>query len=161
MGTRVGLINPGVLLYLMGQGIDQAALTRLLYMESGLKGLSGLSHDMRVLLANKSSQADAAIAYFCARLAQGIGGLSAVLGGVDAVIFTGGIGQNAAPIRALALEKLAFLGLLVDEGANAAHAPRINKGKIAILVMATDEEQMIAHAVRQALAAIPDEKGPM
>ncbi|MDA0924988.1 MAG: hypothetical protein O3A97_10350 [Proteobacteria bacterium] len=84
-----------------------------------------------------------------------------LLGGSDWVIFTGGIGQNAAPIRALALEKLAFLGLLVDEGANAAHAPRINKGKIAILVMATDEEQMIAHAVRQALAAIPDEKGPM
>lgn len=161
MGTRVGQIDPGVLLYLMGQGMDQAALTRLLYMESGLKGLSGLSHDMRVLLANKSAQADAAIAYFCARLAQGIGGLSAVLGGVDAVIFTGGIGQNAAPIRALALEKLAFLGLLVDEGANAAHAPRINKGKVAILVMATDEEQMIAHAVRQAVAAIPDEKGPM
>ena len=161
MGTRVGQIDPGVLLYLMGEGMDQAALTRLLYSESGLKGLSGISHDMRVLLAAKSPQADAAIAYFCAHLAQGIGGLSAVLGGVDAVIFTGGIGQNAAPIRAMALEKLAFLGLVVDEGANAAHAPRIDKGKVAILVMATDEEQMIAQAVQQALAALPDEKGPM
>ncbi|WP_213685054.1 hypothetical protein [Roseicyclus sp.] len=86
---------------------------------------------------------------------------TALLGESDWIIFTGGNRQIAAPIRALALEKLAFLGLLVDEGANAAHAPRINKGKVAILVMATDEEQMIAHAVRQALAAIPDEKGPM
>lgn len=158
MGTRVGQIDPGVLLYLMGQGMDRTALTRLLYTESGLKGLSGVSHDMQVLLAERSPAADAAVAYFCARLAQEIGGLAAVLGGVDALIFTGGIGQNAAPIRALALEKLAFLGLVVDEGANAAHASRIDNGKVAILVMATDEEQMIAQAVQQALATLPIER---
>ncbi|WP_439139698.1 acetate/propionate family kinase [Roseicyclus sp.] len=161
MGTRVGQIDPGVLLYLMGQGMDQAALMQLLYSESGLKGLSGISHDMRVLLAAESPAADAAIAYFCARLAQEIGGLAAVLGGIDGLIFTGGIGQNAAPIRGLALEKLAFLGLVVDEGANAANEPTIGKGKVPILVTATDEEQMIAAAVREVLLAGPIEGKPV
>lgn len=151
MGTRVGQLDPGVILYLMDQGMDAAALTELFYKQSGLKGLSGISHDMRVLLASSAPEAAAAIGYFTARLAREIGAMAAVLGGVDALVFTGGIGANAAPIRAMALEKLGFLGLELDPVANAAHARMIHAGPVPILVMATDEERVIAKAAHDAL----------
>lgn len=151
MGTRVGQLDPGVLLYLLDQGMDSAALTAMLYEQSGLKGLSGISHDMRVLLASDAPEAAEAVAYFTARLTRAIGAMAAVLGGVDGLVFTGGIGQHAAPIRANALAGLGFLGLKVDAAANAAHAALIHKGRVPILVMATDEERMIARAVRGVL----------
>jgi acetate kinase len=151
MGTRVGQLDPGVVLYLLDQGMDARALTQLFYEESGLKGLSGISHDMRVLLASPTREAAEAIGYFTARLAREIGAMAAVLGGVDALVFTGGIGQHAAPIRAMALEKLGFLGLEVDHEANAADAAMIHAGAVPILVMATDEEGAIAKAARDAL----------
>jgi acetate kinase len=155
MGTRVGQIDPGVVLYLLGQGMDQDGLSRLFYHESGLLGLSGISHDMRVLLASGSAAAHGAIAHFCARIAQGIGAMAAVLGGIDGLVFTGGIGAHAAPVRAKALEGLAFLGLEVDPLANAAQAGAIHKGAVPILVMQTDEERMIAQAARDLLLTLP------
>lgn len=151
MGTRVGQLDPGVVLYLLDQGMDAAALSQLFYEESGLKGLSGISHDMRVLLASPTRAAAEAVGYFTARLAREIGAMAAVLGGIDALVFTGGIGQHAAPIRAMALEKLGFLGLEVDQEANRADALMIHAGMVPILVMATDEEAVIAKAARDAL----------
>ncbi|MDG3042905.1 acetate/propionate family kinase [Roseicyclus marinus] len=153
MGTRVGQLDPGVVLFLMEQGMSAAQITDLLYSESGLKGLSGLSHDMRVLLASDSAGAEEAIAYFTFRLAREIGGLAAALGGIDALVFTGGIGENAAPIRARALERLGFLGLAVDAERNAVHAATIHAGRVPILVMPTDEERVIARAAAEALGA--------
>jgi acetate kinase len=146
MGTRVGQLDPGVVLYLLEQGMSGGEITDLLYRESGLLGLSGLSHDMRVLLASESAGAEEAIAYFTFRLAREIGGLAAALGGVDALVFTGGIGENAGPIRARALERLGFLGLSVDPARNAANAAMIHAGPVPILVMPTDEERVIARA---------------
>jgi acetate kinase len=106
---------------------------------------------MRVLLASDAPEAEDAIAYFTFRLAREIGGLAAALGGIDALVFTGGIGENAAPIRALALERLGFLGLSVDAGRNDANAATIHAGRVPILVMATDEERVIARAAAGAL----------
>jgi acetate kinase len=151
MGTRVGQLDPGVVLYLLDQGMSSAEIARLLYTESGLKGLSGISSDMRVLLASDAPEAGEAIAYFTFRLAREIGGLAAALGGIDALVFTGGIGENAAPIRARALERLGFLGLSVDAARNDANATTIHAGRVPILVMATDEERVIARAAAGAL----------
>ncbi len=147
MGTRPGQIDPGVLLYLMaeeGMGYDE--LTHLLYKDSGLLGLSGLSHDMRTLLASDQSEAQEAVDYYCTRLAREIGAMAATLGGLDALVFTGGVGENAAPIRARALDQLAFLGLSLDNAANAVNATRIHTGPVPILVLPTDEERVIARA---------------
>lgn len=146
MGTRSGQLDPGVLLYLMEQGMQAQEITHLLYKESGLKGLSGISHDMRTLLASDDPHAAQAIDYFVFRLAREIGAMAAVLGGIDALVFTGGIGERAAPIRARAVERLAFLGLQIDAAANAADADRIEAGAVPILVMPTDEERVIARA---------------
>nr|WP_239025527.1 acetate/propionate family kinase [Roseibacterium persicicum] len=158
MGTRVGQLDPGVVLYLMGQGMTAAEITRLLYSESGLKGLSGISHDMRVLLASDAPEAAEAVAYFTFRLAREIGGLAAALGGLDALVFTGGIGEHAAPVRAQALARLGFLGLALDPAANAANAPAIHAGPVPILVIPTDEERIIARAAARALlTSAPDQ----
>lgn len=153
MGTRPGRIDPGVLLHLMQEdGMDAAALTRLLYHESGLKGLSGLSHDMRRLLASDSEKAAEAIDYYVYTLAREIAAMTASLGGLDALVFTGGIGENAAPIRARALERLGFLGLAIDPAANAENAAEIHAGACPVLVIPTDEERIIARATVKELA---------
>ncbi len=151
MGTRVGQLDPGVVLYLLGQGMTADEVTDLLYRESGLKGLSGISHDMRQLLASPAPEAAQALAYFTFRLAREIGGLAAALGGIDALVFTGGIGENAATIRAMALENLGFLGLVLEATRNARNAPRIDVGPVPILVMPTDEEGVIARAAARAV----------
>jgi len=151
MGTRVGQLDPGVVLYLMGQGMSAEEITTLLYSESGLKGLSGISHDMRTLLASDAPEAAEAIAYYTFRLRREIGALAAALGGLDALVFTGGIGENAAPVRAGALDKLGFLGLSVDPDRNAENAATIHAGPVPILVMPTDEERIIARAAASAL----------
>ncbi len=153
MGTRPGRIDPGVLLHLMQEdGMDAAALTRLLYHESGLKGLSGLSHDMRRLLASDNEKAAEAIDYYVYTLAREIAAMTASLGGLDALVFTGGIGENAAPIRARALERLGFLGLAIDPAANAENAAEIHAGACPVLVIPTDEERIIARATVKELA---------
>ncbi|MGL6211376.1 MAG: acetate/propionate family kinase, partial [Paracoccaceae bacterium] len=146
MGTRTGQIDPGVLLYLMEQeGLDAPAITDLLYRQSGLLGLSGLSNDMRTLLASPTSEAAQAVTYFCTRIQREIGSLTAALGGLDALIFTGGIGENAAPIRARVCEGMGWLGITLN-------AEGISTGAVRVMVIPTDEERVIARATLRALA---------
>ncbi|MFT6105598.1 MAG: acetate kinase [Paracoccaceae bacterium] len=148
MGTRPGQIDPGVLLYLMNhEGMDAARIERLLYYESGLLGMSGETNDMRELLASGAPAAQGAVAYFCARIVREIGALAASLGGIDGIVFTGGIGENSAAIRARVLSELEWLGFEVDHAANAAGAGIISQGMRPALVIATDEERVIASAV--------------
>ena len=151
MGTRCGQLDPGVLLYLMGQGMGVEEITRILYKESGLKGLSELSHDMRTLLASDDPKAREAIDYYVFRIRRELGGMAAVLGGLDGVVFCGGIGENAAEIRARVIDGMGFLGLSLDAEANAAGATLIGAGAAQVLVIRTDEEQVIARSVVRAL----------
>ena len=151
MGTRPGQIDPGVLLWLMTErGMDARALSDLLYHRSGLKGLSGISNDMRDLHASGAPEAREAIAYFVARLRREIGGLAAVLGGLDALVFTAGIGEHDAALRAQALETMGWLGISVDLAANEAHGAGRNglvsarDSRVRVWVIPTDEESMIA-----------------
>jgi acetate kinase len=151
MATRPGDLDPGILLYLLGQGQDGAALERLLYRESGWLGVSGLSADMRTLLASEAPGARTAIRLFVHRIVQSVGALAATLGGLDALVFTAGIGENAAPIRAAVLRSLAWLGVDLDEVANAAGRLRLTRegSRVRAWVIPTDEEAVIAqHTLR-------------
>lgn len=147
MGTRCGQLDPGVLLYLMDQGMGHSEMSHMLYRESGLKGLSGVSHDMRTLMSSDDPHAAQAIDYYVFRIRRELGGMAAVLGGLDGVVFTGGIGENAAQIRAMVLEDMGFLGLELDEVSNDANATDISDGPTQALVIPTDEERVIARAV--------------
>ncbi len=154
MATRCGQVDPGVLLHLMAaHGMDAAALEELLYRRSGLLGISGVSSDMRVLLASDVPGARAAIEHFVHRIVREVGALAATLGGLDALVFTAGIGERAAPVRAAVVERLGWLGATLDPAANAANAVRISRhdSRIAVHVIATDEEQVIA---RETLALL-------
>lgn len=144
MGTRCGSIDPGALLYLLDRGgMSSTALAHLLYEESGLLGVSGLSHDMRTLLASKEPRAQLAVDLFCYRVIREIGSLAAALGGVDALVFTGGIGEHAAPIRQKVCEPLGWLGIDPDP----------IRSRVAIAVVHTNEEEMIArHTLDTAVA---------
>jgi acetate kinase len=154
MGTRCGSIDPGVLLYLMNQhNMDAQALEQLLYHQSGLLGISGISYDMRVLLASDDPNAQDAIELFVYRIELEIGSLVAALGGLDALVFTGGIGEHSAVIRAKVCHHAAWLGLEFDESANETDVRRISmlNSKVSAWVVATDENLMIAHhTLRQA-----------
>lgn len=154
MGRRPGRVDPGAVLWLVERhGGDIAAVSRMLNQESGLLGVSGISPDMRTLLASDEPGARLAITMFVDRLAQEIAAAIAAIGGIDALVFTGGIGENAAPIRALTLDALAFLGFRLDADANAGNRTTISSGDggPSAHVLATDEERVIAAAV-QALA---------
>jgi len=155
MGTRCGSIDPGVLIYLLREkGMDAADLEHLLYHESGLLGLSGLSADMRDLLASDKPEAVQAVGLFCDRAAQQIAGQVACLGGLDALVFTAGIGERSAPIRAEICRRLTWLGLVIDPEANQAGKARISAAgsSVALWVIPTDEERMIARHSRALLA---------
>lgn len=152
MGTRTGQIDPGVLLYFMqSEGMDAAAISDLLYRKSGLLGLSGVSNDMRTLEASPDPAAAQAIAYFAHRIRREIGALTAVLGGLDALVFTGGIGENSRLVRSLATQGMEWLGVGIDETANAANGPEIGTGRVRVLVVPTNEELVIARAASAAL----------
>jgi acetate kinase len=154
MGTRPGQLDPGVILHLIGEkGMTAAEVTRLLYNGSGLKGLSGVSNDMRDLLASDDPGAAFAIDHFVHRCALHAGSFAAALGGLDAFVFTAGIGEHSAEIRARIVERLGWLGAELDAGANEAGATRISTpdSRVALLVVPTDEELMIA---RHTLALI-------
>jgi len=147
MGTRPGQIDPGVILYLFEQQkVSADAVQDFLYRECGLKGLSGVSNDVRELQSSKDPRARFALDYFCYRVGLHAGMLAAALGGLDAFVFTAGIGENSASIRADIVAKLAWLGAALDAKANAAHATRISasESRIALYVIPTDEELMIA-----------------
>jgi acetate kinase len=146
MGTRGGQIDPGVILYLLDRGMGVPELTDLLYRQSGMLGLSGISHDMRTLLESDAPEAAQALDYYIERLRREIGAMAATLGGIDALVFCGGVGENAGAIRARAVAGLGFLGLEIDNSANDAGARDIGSGAAGILVIRTDEEQVIARA---------------
>jgi len=155
MGTRCGSLDPGVLLWLMDEKhMDARAIEDLLYHRSGLLGVSGLSGDMRTLLASEVPAARAAIDLYVYRIGRELGSLAAALGGLDALVFTAGIGEHAAPVRARVCRDAAWLGLELDQAANAAGGPRISSvaSKVSAWVIPTDEELMIArHTERVAL----------
>jgi len=152
MGTRCGQIDPGVLIYLMQErDMSVNQLGDLLYNHSGLKGLSGVSNDMRDLLASDRSDARLAIDYFVDRIGSALGSLAAALRGLDALVFTAGIGEHAAEIRARVCRDAAWLGVALDEQANGAGGPRISPEGYSpsAWVIPTDEELMIArHTLR-------------
>ena len=156
MGTRCGAIDPGVLLYLMDErGMDARALERLLYRESGLLGLSGISSDMRELEASAAPDAREAIACFAYAIRGAVARLAAAMGGLDALVFTGGIGENSVRVRREVLNGLGFLGLDLDEAANAASGPRLSArdARVRAWTIRTDEEGVIARHTRSVLTA--------
>ena len=147
MGTRCGAIDPGVLLYLMDtHGMDARAIEDLLYRQSGLLGVSGISSDMRALRASSAPEAAEAIALYVYRIVREIGSLAAALGGLDGLVFTGGIGENDGATRAEVASGCAWLGLTLDEARNAKGGGLISadESRIAAWVVPTDEERMIA-----------------
>ena len=154
MGTRTGSLDPGVLLYLMDEhGMDARAIETLVYKRSGLLGVSGISSDMRELLQSDHPHAREAIELFCYRIGRELGSLAGALGGLDAVVFTAGIGEHAAPIRERVCRDASWLGLSLDTTANARNGPRISgpDSHVAAWVIATDEEHMIARHTRYLL----------
>jgi acetate kinase len=160
MGTRPGQIDPGVLLYLISEkDMTPTEVEDLLYRRSGLKGLSGISNDVRELLDSKDPRAAFAIDYFVYRVALHAGMLAAALGGLDAFVFTAGIGENSAEMRARIAKKLDWLGAILDPSANAAGKPLISgpESRVALLVIPTDEELMIARHTLAVMSA----RGPI
>jgi acetate kinase len=154
MGTRCGALDPGVLLYLLtARGLDAGGLERVLYQESGLLGVSGVSSDMRVLLASTDPHARDAVALFCYRIGRELGSLAAALAGLDAIVFTAGIGEHAAPVRDAVCRGAAWLGVELDAAANAGGGPRISTpaSRVTAWVIPTDEELMIARHTRALL----------
>lgn len=154
MGTRTGSLDPGVMLYLMEQkGMDAKALTSLLYKESGLLGVSGISQDMRELLASDAPEAAEAVDLFCYRIARELGSLAAAAGGLDALVFTGGIGEHAAPVREKVAALSAWLGIKLDANANTESRVRIEApdSRVAVAVVPTNEERMIARYTMELL----------
>jgi acetate kinase len=154
MGTRAGQIDPGVILYLIGQkGMSADAVQDLLYNECGLLGLSGLSNDARELEASNDPRAQFALDYFAYRAALNAGMLAAALGGIDAIVFTAGIGENSDSMRARIADRLAWLGAALNPAANAIHSTYVStpQSRVALLVIPTNEELMIA---RHTLALI-------
>ena len=159
MGTRTGQIDPGVILYFMTEkAMSPAAVQDLLYTGCGFKGLSGISNDMRELLNDPSPSAALAIDYFAYRVGLHAGMLAAALGGLDAFVFTAGIGENSPDIRARIATKLGWLGVALDADANAKRAATISTSasRIPVYVIPTDEELMIA---RHTLSVLTAEKG--
>jgi len=157
MGTRCGSIDPGVLLYLMDSwAMDARAVENLLYRQSGLLGVSGLSSDMRKLRASPAPEAAEAISLFIYRVIREIGSLAAALGGIDALVFTGGIGENDAATRAEIVEGCRWLGIQLDEARNAAGQGRISTDDsvVAAVVVPTDEEKMIARHTASVLGLV-------
>lgn len=158
MGTRPGQLDPGVVLYLMMQrGMSAQAVSDLLYHEAGLKGLSGISNDMRDLLATDEPRARLAIDHFVHRAALLAGSLAGALEGLDAFVFTAGIGENSPELRERIAHRLAWLGAELDDAANAAGAMVIStpESRVALLVVPTDEELMIARHTLRLISSRP------
>jgi len=154
MGTRSGSLDPGVMLYLMDQrGMDARAIEKLIYNDSGLLGVSGISSDMRALLASDDARARLAIDLYVYRIRRELGSLAAAMGGLDAIVFTAGIGENAGPIRGRVCQDAEWLGVELDARSNAAGGPRISatSSKVSAWVIPTNEELMIARHTRRVL----------
>lgn len=159
MGTRCGALDPGVLIYMMDvHGMGARDLEDLIYKQSGLLGVSGLSGDMRTLRASSAASAAEAVALFVYRAVREIGSIAAAIGGVDGIVFTGGIGENDAETRAEIAQGCAWLGLELDAGQNAAGGPRISTdaSQVQAWVVPTDEERMIARHAAEVLGLVPE-----
>jgi acetate kinase len=155
MGTRPGQLDPGVVLYLIAEkGMSPAAVQDLFYKESGLKGLSGISNDVRELQDSKDPKAAFALDYFAYRAGLYVGMLAAALGGLDAFVFTAGIGENSPTMRARIAERLAWLGIGLDATANNAGSTLISKkdSRVPVYVIPTNEELMIARHTLELLS---------
>lgn len=155
MGTRCGALDPGVMLYLMDElKMDVRAIETLIYQQSGLLGVSGISSDMRVLLESHEPRARLAVDLFVYRIGRELGSLAAALGGLDALVFTGGIGEHAAVIRERVCSNAAWLGVKVDAAANGAGGPRISaaSSRASAWVIPTNEELMIARHTRRLIS---------
>lgn len=166
MGTRAGATDPGILLYLLEQGETAKSLSEIFQKQSGLKGVSGITEDVRTLLASDKPEAKEAIDLFCLYAARQAALLTVDLGGVDAIVFTGGIGENSGIIRDKILSQLAHLGVKTDAPANDGNKPAIHAtdSTVKVYVIKTDEELMIAQHVKKVLTppkpATPAEKPP-
>jgi len=157
MGTRPGALDPGVVLYLFQTlGMSVTDVETLLYKKAGLLGISGISNDMRDLLASSSPAARLAVDFFVYRVPKDIGALAAVLGGIDGLVFTAGIGERSAAIRKRICEASAWLGLDIDIVANDHHGPRISTrdSRVEAWVVPTNEELVIARHTGQLLGLI-------
>ncbi|CAN5215927.1 acetate/propionate family kinase [soil metagenome] len=150
MGTRSGDLDPGVLLYLLGRGYDHRSLAKLVDHEAGLLALSGTTSDMRALLAARATDPRAALAVdvFCYHAKKALGGFVAVLGGIETLVFTGGIGESAAEVRREICAGLAGFGITLDPIRNAANAPVVSLGSCEVRVIMTDEAAVIARHTR-------------
>src|SRR5574337_491157 len=160
MGTRTGNLDPGVVLWLMDErGMDTRAVERLLYQESGLLGVSGISNDMRALLASDAPRARLAIDLFVYRIGRELGSLAAALGGLDAIVFTAGVGENSPAIRERVCGAARWLGVELDAAANAAGGARISTAasRVAAWAIPTNEELMIAHHTARVLGMAAQE----
>jgi acetate kinase len=147
MGTRPGAVDPGVILHLFqGLGLSSKEVESILYKKSGLLGISGVSNDMRALLASTEPDARLAVDYFVYRAAKEIGALTAALGGLDGLVFTAGIGENSPEIRKRICQASEWLGIELDDEANARKASRISSSasKVPVWMIPTNEELMIA-----------------
>jgi acetate kinase len=156
MGTRCGALDPGVILYLLqSMGMDAQQIEKLLYKQSGLLALSGMSSDMRTLLESSDARAKLAIDHFVYHVGRELGSLAAALGGLDAIVFTAGIGENAPLIRERVCRDAAWLGLELDEAANGARGPRISTehSQVSAWVIHTNEELTIARHTQHVLGA--------
>jgi len=155
MGTRCGQIDPGVLLYMLDrEGLNTAQIRQILYNESGLLGLSGgLSNDMRTLEAADSPEAHRAIDYFVFRVQRELGAMAAVMGGIDALVFCGGIGENSRSVRRRICERLGWMGVEIDHGRNAESATVLSSefSRTTVMIINTHEELVIARAARAAV----------
>jgi acetate kinase len=163
MSTRSGDLDPGLIWYLARtEGLDDKRFNEMVNFQSGLLGVSETSSDMRDLLAHESQDVRAAeaVALFCYQVKKWIGSFAAALGGLDTLVFAGGIGENAPPVRVRICEGLGFLGIDIDEKQNATNASVISTpgGRVVVRVMATDEERMIARTVCRVLGLHPEEE---
>ena len=155
MGTRCGQLDPGVILYLLRErNMTVDDLEALFYKQSGLLGISGISADMRDLLASDEPRAKLAVDYFVFHVAREIAALTATLGGIDALVFTAGIGERSDEIRARVCARLGWLGVVIDEQANKVNAQNISSAKaaVSVWVVPTNEELMIARHTQEVLA---------
>jgi acetate kinase len=154
MGTRTGALDPGVILYLMDERkMDARGIEKLIYNQSGLLGVSGISSDMRTLLGSDDPRAKLAVDLYCYRIRRELGSLAAALGGLDAVVFTAGIGENSAAIRERVCRDAAWLGVELDAAANAKGGPRISAAgsRVSAWAIPTNEELMIAQQTRRVI----------
>ena len=157
MGTRPGALDPGVVLYLQQQGMAAKDIERLLYHECGLLGLSGISNDVRDLEASDAPAARLALDYFAYHTARAVAALASAMGGLDGIVFTAGVGENAAPVRAAIGARCAWLGVAMDAARNEANGPRISadNSRIPVYVIPTNEERMIARHTLALLGETP------